>query len=171
VLSLLCEKCNKNNATIHFTKIINGQVEERHLCETCAKENNELEFNFEVPFSFEKLFTGLIDSIQEDPGKRKDITCPKCGLTYKKFQEVGKFGCAKCYEVFRKDISSLVKGIHGHNTHQGKVPIKTKDKVIQKKAIESLKMELEKSIEKEDFERAAYLRDEINRLREKLGEI
>jgi len=171
VLVLLCDKCNKNTATIHFTKIINNHVEERHLCETCAKENNYLDFTFEVPFSFEKLFTGLIDSMPEDSGKRRVVACPKCGLTYKKFQEVGKFGCAKCYEVFERNISSLLKGIHGHNTHQGKVPINTKDKIVQKKAIESLKLELEKSIEKEDFERAAYLRDEINRLKEKLGEI
>lgn len=168
---MLCDKCNKNMATIHFTKIINGHVEERHLCETCAKENDELDFTFEVPLSFEKLFTGLIDSMQEDTGKRQDTACPKCGLTYKKFQEVGKFGCAKCYEVFKKDITSLLKGIHGHSAHQGKVPVESKDKAIQKKAIESLKIELEKSIAKEDFERAAYLRDEINRLREKLGEI
>lgn len=168
---MLCDKCGKNNATIHFTKIINGHVEEKHLCEACAKENDELDLNFEIPFSFEKLFTGLIDSMQEGVEKTKDISCPKCGLTYRKFQEVGKFGCAKCYEIFKKDISSLLKGIHGHNTHQGKVPVETKDKVIQKKAIESLKIELEKSIEREDFERAAYLRDEINRLREKLGEI
>ncbi len=168
---MLCDKCHKNTATIHFTKIVNGHVEEKHLCETCAKEDNELEFSFEIPFSFEKLFTGLIDSMPEDSGKKKVASCPKCGLTYKKFQEIGKFGCAECYEIFEHDISSLLKGIHGHNIHQGKVPVSSKDKIVQKKAIETLKMELRKSIEKEDFERAAYLRDEINRLKQKLGEV
>lgn len=166
---MLCDKCNKNVATIHFTKIINGHVEERHLCESCAKEEEDFEFNFEIPFSFENIFTGLIDNLTEESERKKVATCPKCGLTYKKFQEIGKFGCSKCYEVFEKDINTLLKGIHGHNIHRGKVPINTKDKIVQKKAIETLQEELKKSIEKEDYERAAYLRDEINRLKQKLS--
>lgn len=167
---MLCQVCGKNDATVHFTKIINGNIEEIHLCSSCAKENKDLEFNFDFPFSFQKLFTGLIDSVQDKGEQEKDITC-ECGLTYKEFLESGKFGCAKCYDTFSGDMDSLLKGIHGHNRHEGKIPSGTKDKMLQKRAIESLKSELEQSIKIEDFERAAYLRDEIKKLREKTKDI
>ncbi|WP_312907616.1 UvrB/UvrC motif-containing protein [Tissierella praeacuta] len=164
---MLCQTCQKNNATIHFTKIVNGSVEEMHLCDSCAKKNNDLDFDFDFPFSFQKIFTGLIGSIQEGKEEVKNIVCSECGLTYKKFMEIGRFGCANCYETFREDVDSLLKGIHGHNEHIGKVPTKASDRAIQKKAMESLKIQLEESIVKEDFERAAFLRDEIKKLKSK----
>ncbi len=160
---MLCQVCEKNNATIHFTKIVNGKIEEMHLCDSCAKKNNDLDFDF--PFSFQKIFTGLIGPIQEGKQEIKNISCPKCGLTYKKFMEVGKFGCGECYKTFKEDVDSLLKGIHGHNEHKGKIPTKANGIIIQNKVIESLKTELEESIVKEDFERAAFLRDEIKKLK------
>lgn len=164
---MLCQVCEKNNATIHFTKIINGHIEERHLCEECAKENNE--FDFELPFSFQKLFTGLITPMGEEKQDVKNVSCPKCGLSYKKFMEVGKFGCDKCYKTFRNDVKSLLKGIHGHSEHKGKISKDYRDIISQKKEIDSLKAQLAESIDKEDFERAAFLRDEIKRLKANIG--
>ena len=159
---MLCQSCNKNNATIHFTKIINGNIEETHLCDQCAQKNNDFDLDF--PFPFQKIFTGLISSAQEGQPEYKNISCPKCGLTYKKFLEGGRFGCNECYEAFKEDVESLLKGIHGHTEHKGKIAVRANSKILNKRAINSLRKELEESIVKEDFERAAFLRDEIKRL-------
>ena len=35
---MLCNECEKNNATVHITKILNGVKTESHLCEECAKK-------------------------------------------------------------------------------------------------------------------------------------
>ena len=43
---MLCEKCKKNEANFHITRIINGVKEEQHLCEICAKENNTMIWTF-----------------------------------------------------------------------------------------------------------------------------
>lgn len=163
---MLCESCGEKDASIHFTKIINGNIEEKHLCDNCAKKGNDLDFD--LPFSFHKLFTGLIDSIKEDHPETKDILCSKCGLTYNKFLETGKFGCSNCFESFEEDVDSLLKGIHGHNHHTGKIPIRANSKILHKREIESLRKELEQSIDKEEFEKAALLRDEIKIVKEKL---
>lgn len=162
-----CQICEKNNATIHFTKIINGHVEERHLCDSCAKNNKELEFNFELPFSFEKLFTGLIEAKQEEEKITEEITC-ECGLTNKKLMEVGRFGCAKCYDTFREDIESLIKGIHGHNRHEGKNPKNLNEQLLNKKIMDSLQSELKEAISKENYEKAALIRDEIKELKSQI---
>lgn len=163
---MLCQSCGEKDASIHFTKIINGNIEEKHLCDNCAKEVDDLDFG--LPFSFHKLFTGLISSMQEDHQETKDISCLQCGLTYNKFLETGKFGCSNCFKAFEEDVDSLLKGIHGHNHHTGKIPLRVNNKIIHKREIESLRNELEESIAKEEFERAALLRDEIRTMKEKL---
>ena len=38
---MYCELCKKNIATIHYTKIVNGHKEERHVCEQCASQLKE----------------------------------------------------------------------------------------------------------------------------------
>lgn len=163
---LLCQSCGEKDASIHFTKIINGSIEEKHLCDNCAKKGNDLDFD--LPFSFHKLFTGLIDSIQEKDQITKDISCAECGLTYNKFLETGKFGCSNCFKAFPEDVASLLKGIHGHDHHTGKIPSRANSKILHQREIDLLRNELEQSITKEDFEKAALLRDEINKLKEKL---
>lgn len=166
---MLCESCNKNKATIHYKKIVNGKVEEKHLCESCVKDGNELDFNFALPFH--KIFVGLLDSIGEvEKGNQdfKKINCPKCGLDYKMFMDTGKFGCEKCFEVFEEDINSLLKNIHGHNEHKGKLPKRLKGKILKKREVDDLREELRHSIDIEDFEKAAILRDEIKKIKDKI---
>lgn len=31
-----CEECGKRQATLHLTKIVNGEKTEYHICEQCA---------------------------------------------------------------------------------------------------------------------------------------
>lgn len=166
---MLCQICKKNNATIHFTKIINGNVEERHICDLCAKENND--FDFDLPFSFHKILTSLICSMQEDSKTTEDISCSRCNLGYNKFLETGKFGCSNCYDTFKIHVDSLLKGIHGHNEHKGKIPLGEETIINHMRTIESLRTELGKSVEREDFEKAALLRDEIRRIKTELENI
>ncbi len=166
---MLCENCNENEATIHFTMIVNGEVEKKHICESCAKSNKE--FDFDLPFPFHKLFTGLLEAENQDKAEQinaKNINCPRCGLDYRRFIETGKFGCSKCYDVFNNEIEILLKNIHGNSTHSGKIPIKSEETILQKREIENLKKELEENVRVENFEEAAIIRDEIKRLSSKI---
>lgn len=165
---MLCQVCNKRPATVHYTKIINGEMEELHLCEECALVNKELEFD--TTFSFHKLLTGLIDSLQGEPIKEDvfNTTCPNCGLSYSEFKQTGKFGCPKCYNTFKVKLHPLFKGIHGHDKHIGKIPKEANQAIVTKKEIGRLKEELEKLVAREAFEEAAIVRDKINELEKKL---
>lgn len=163
---MLCESCKKNNATFHYTKIVNGKIKELHLCEQCAMDNQD--FDLDNPFSFHKLFTGFIDMQEPRKEKNESIICHKCGLTYDKFKATGKFGCAVCYETFSDKLESLIRGIHGHNSHKGKIPKRSNERILLKRREESLKSELEDAVKLEEYERAAFLRDELKNLRIKL---
>ncbi len=155
---MLCQLCNEREANIHFTKIINGQMEERHLCDSCGSGEDDIEIN--LPISFHKLFLDLIN-INQDENISGEKTCPKCGLTYRDLMEHGKFGCSKCYETFREDMNSLLNGIHGHNRHIGKVPKDKRELIMEQREIDRLRKELDKAVQEENFEKAALLRDEI----------
>jgi protein arginine kinase activator len=164
---MLCDICKKRNASLHYTKIINGKIEEKHLCEICAFENQD--FDIYKPFSIHKLFSGLFDNSKIDEDTEvDDITCSNCGLTLSTFQKTGKLGCAKCYDEFSQYIKPIINGIHGHYHHRGKAPNRIGPDILLEKEVDELSMKLEEAVKAEEFEQAAVLRDEIKRMKEKL---
>jgi len=70
---MICQECNQRPAALHFTKIINGEKTEVHLCEKCAQEKGEMFiFNGESGFAFNNLLAGLlnIDPTFQKPSQR-----------------------------------------------------------------------------------------------------
>ena len=88
-------------------------------------------------------------------------------MTYSEFKKIGRFGCANCYQAFKKNILPLLKRIHGSVQHLGKIPPKTARETKVMEEIKSLKLRLEKNIELEDYEGAARLRDQIKEIEQK----
>lgn len=165
---MLCDKCKDNVANFHFTKIINGEVDERHLCESCAKKE-ENSFSFDNSINFNKFFSGLFDNLGEEVAKTKtDVECSNCGLSFNEFKRVGKFGCSQCYDDFKEGIQSMLKGIHGHEKHRGKIPSKANTNISITREIDGLKKKLEEAVKREEFEKAAIIRDEIRSVKESL---
>jgi protein arginine kinase activator len=157
---MLCNVCNKNQATIHLEGFVNGKSMFLHLCEDCASSKG---FNFNATkqnFSLVDLLANLSD--WEIPGHKslKTVTCPNCGLSYTKFKETARLGCPKCYDTFALQLTPLLKRIHGSCTHKGRSP-KTIVSESSDKTVSDLKKELKAALEKEDYEKAAELRDRI----------
>lgn len=165
---MMCERCGENQATVHYTEIINGNKNEVHVCDKCASNNEVGSY-----FSINHLLAGLLDN-QIDGSMKIDYVEPKkckaCGMTYNKFKETGKLGCSECYSIFNDRLDPLYKRIHGHDTHMGKIPIRSGKSMKVKKDMEKLQVDLKKAIEREDFENAAVLRDEIKELKNKIKE-
>ncbi len=165
---MLCDLCKKRVANIHFTEIVNGQVNEIHLCETCAQGKGIGEVSLEPSFSFADIFAGLLDT--EVPfGIPQDVTleCKNCGLTYANFRKGGRLGCSECYETFKENLVPLLRKIHGSVQHIGKAPLKEKPKPKFTSKIRELRNELNKVVLKEEFEKAAEIRDRIKELEKK----
>ena len=102
--------------------------------------------------------------------KKKTVSCPKCGLDLAGFQQIGKFGCAKCYETFKEYINPLVRKIHGADVHRGLRPgRKRAAKGAPCGELDALRRELQEAVEKEEYERAAQLRDRIRTLEGRSG--
>ncbi len=58
---MLCNECEKNNAIVHLTKIVNGVKTEMHLCKECAKKQPLLNnVNFSIEKFLPEMFAGNI---------------------------------------------------------------------------------------------------------------
>ncbi|MDF2659144.1 MAG: UvrB/UvrC protein [Paenibacillus sp.] len=169
---MLCQECNKRPATLHFTKIVNGEKTEFHICESCAREKGELIPGTPNGFSIHNLLSGLLDF---DPAQaigakqQQQLRCEQCGLTYSQFSKIGRFGCSSCYEQFSGRLDPLFKRVHGNTVHVGKVPKRTGGLIQYKREIDKLKQEMQMSITREEFEQAAKIRDQIRELETKLN--
>ena len=160
---MVCDACKKQQATVHLTEIVNDQMTELHLCETCANEKGA---QVESHFGLADLLAGLADvgkatDVEEDVAVK---TCANCGMTYDDFRRVGRLGCAECYTTFKRSLASLLKRIHGAPHHVGKMPVRLMKAPAAKVELSELKRRLERAIEAEEFEEAVQLRDRIREM-------
>lgn len=163
---MTCNVCGANEATIHLTEIVNEQMIEIHLCESCAQEKGT---EFKAHFNVGDLLTGLTDLAAEMSGTGKMvIKCPNCSLTYGEFGKTGRLGCAECYEAFAKLLTPLIKRVQHATQHVGRRPSRLAAPVRLTQDLKELHNRLQKSIEHEAFEEAARLRDQIKQLEDKM---
>jgi protein arginine kinase activator len=175
---MLCDRCQKRDAKILYTEIINGVKKEQHLCEECATDYTS--FQMEKPLMNSDLTLGdllstLLDTYTTADKKKTgepapSVTCESCGTTYEEFIQKGRFGCAHCYESFHEQLGKTFKGIQGSDIHNGKRPkgfVTASSEHIMKDftEIEKLSVKLQEAIEKEEFEDAARLRDLIKQMK------
>ena len=165
---MLCNICNKAQATFHRTQIIKNQVTEIHLCQGCA-EKQGMNFSPLSQLNIEDALTSLLNYIAEEDktgiqaAKEKNLVCPRCHLSYAKFREIGRLGCAECYTAFAEELEPLLRRIHGSCDHQGKMPPHTNRLVELNKELHELRKQLQTALKEENFEVAAQLRDAIKK--------
>lgn len=175
---MLCERCGKREAAVHFTKIINGKKEEIHLCEQCAKKTEKLNLS-DNTLDFQSLLSGILNTnfgseeasiLNGTNNQSGHKNCPNCGLSYKEFIDRGYFGCSECFKTFEDDLDPLFKRIHGNLRHTGKRPALFEEKIKAENKIDKLKEKMQSAVEKENFEKAAELRDEIHAIKQNMEE-
>ncbi len=171
-----CEQCREREAVVHLTQIVNEQVNTLHLCEKCAAERG-----VESPGLVQKTPLGsFLAAMGKGSGELpaapvEGLACPGCGATLQDFREVGRLGCARCWEVFERPLRDLLRRLHGSVRHvgeryepRGPVPSGEGAPAVPvpapAPAAEALRAELRRAVEAENFELAAELRDRLREL-------
>ena len=175
-----CQKCKKNEATTHIKRVINGEFEEYNLCRDCAKEMGYGNLFQGFTSSFADDFNSLFGSFFENalPARTQATRCETCGSSYTDIQRTGMMGCADCYTLFNGEIMPTIRKIHGNTTHCGKNSAAFKAERVKKAVekpetaepeneLERLQAELDRAVEKQEFEKAAELRDKIKAVEDK----
>lgn len=174
-MEMICQQCGKDPATVSFTKIVNGEKIEIYICDQCAKKQENNIQGIPNGVLNEHLLSGLLDGegnnelpVVEKESPR-DIQCPKCGLSYSEFVKTGRVGCVECYIQFADRLTSMLERNHGTVAHHGKIPKRKKSLIQDKQQLTMLKNELQSLIEREKYEQAADIRDQIRELEKKLS--
>ena len=172
---MLCEICHKKEATIHIQEISGGQKKSMHLCSSCAaaRQQGGLDLG---PFNLAGLLCKLSGKAEESENlqpedrlpeeKTEMLVCPQCSWSEKKLRESGMLGCANCYKVFAPVLGGALKSMHRGARHVGKQPAgQGSGLCVLHGQLVMLQKQLQKAVEKEDYENAAVLRDRINNLK------
>ncbi len=159
---MLCQKCNKNEATTHIRTIVNAQIKEYNLCPHCAKKEGYTSLMSNSMLDFNSFFGDFFN--MSLPQKIENTTCDFCGNSFSDIAQSGKVGCAECYTVFYEQLKPSINKMHGESKHAGKIPTGIDKEIKIFSDIESLKTQLKQAIEEQEFEKAAILRDEIKKL-------
>jgi protein arginine kinase activator len=161
-----CQICKKKAATIHMTEISNGARAELHFCEQCAIQQG---IAAKSQMSVNELLSNLLAAQPSDEelfgSAELETACPICGFTLSQFRKHCVLGCPHDYVVFERALVPLIERAHnGKTRHCGKVPSRIPQDTRNSIECANLRQQLETAIEREDYELAAELRDQIRQL-------
>ncbi|MBE6761129.1 MAG: hypothetical protein E7551_02470 [Ruminococcaceae bacterium] len=157
---MMCENCGKNPATTHLKTVLNGVVEEKHLCSYCAANNG---YGNVGGLSLTNMLASMFgESVSR--GKPISKRCKCCGASFSDIAQSGRVGCSECYTTFRNELLPSLNRLHGKAIHIGNTPVEEKNEDSLEERIKKLKKQLADAIKAEEFEKAAELRDEIRGL-------
>lgn len=156
-----CDRCDKP-ATIHLTEIVGSEKTEKHLCEDCAvAEGITIKANVPISQLLEDFVLQTTSEVEASP----DLKCDVCGMTFAEFREHGHLGCPNDYEAFSEALVPMLVQVHeGADQHLGKVPRHAGAVQRKQNALLRLRAQLKQAVQKEQYERAADLRDQIKEI-------
>jgi protein arginine kinase activator len=164
-----CGACHKNPATIVIMDLDGGSVtEQQHLCQSCAEQLGVVQQKTQLKMSPE-LLEDLLGTVQ-GKGRRKEATCPGCGITLAAFKQTGRLGGPRCSESFRAELVPLLQRVHEAASHRGRLPGVTAPPVpVPGETLSDLRRRLDDAVRGERYEEAARLRDELRKAEKRSG--
>ena len=150
-----CENCGKNEVTFVYQSNVNGQVTEKHLCAECAEK---LGYTQRLAAQSQRMMRGLFGG-----GLFDDFFTPVPSLLSRMNRML-----EDPFDDFFADMPAL--GAPAEAKQEARKPQETRleqeeqNQISRTRQLTALRMELQKAVAQENFERAAELRDQIRSL-------
>ncbi len=159
---MTCQLCNKNAATTHYKRTVNGKTTELFVCQECAAKQG-IGILGGGTLAVGNLFGGLFSQplIQSNDHSER---CEGCGKSFREIVQSGLVGCPNCYIAFFDRLQPSIQRVHGKTTHVGKVAAVGSKALHKANELERLKAELNKAVSLQEYEKCAELRDRIQEL-------
>lgn len=155
-----CDFCHENDAIIFVRQVTNNSTKELYLCAECAEKRGISESSSKMDLNFSGLLGDLIGKQREERNK----VCPTCGCRLQIILKEKTVGCAECYNVFKKEITEILKGLGVTKSYTGSLPnrIENFKSSLTDRAL--LQEKLQNAIQEENYEKAAVYRDKLKML-------
>jgi len=161
-----CQQCDKQ-AMFHITELESGEVRELHLCEDHARIYlNQSESS---PQQAESSGPLGVAQTAEELSQLDQKVCSMCDISFFEFRNQGRLGCPHDYVEFERELEPLIANIHGAIEHTGRRPQRPAGSELPESTesltrVIGLRKEIREAIDREEYERAGSLRDEIQQL-------
>ena len=178
---VLCEDCGQQSAVCTVAVMMGEKVMHRKLCQACMAKASMAIAAGNLGQVLGSILSAARNAAQsraeeaEEEGKPQQAaqeqplpaldgdaeTCPQCGLTYEAFRKQRRPACAACCTAFRQSVKRVLSESCASLQHVGRRPVT--EAVAQRKRahLERLQRQLEEAVAREDYEKAAMLRDAL----------
>lgn len=187
-----CERCG-NDASVSVKAIVNGHEHDFYLCNECMKlytdmgvtsedmsdgKFHKVNFNKSNLESLMQKFVPSLDDMIDGYYEYKynlnnhpynymeglnQRTCPQCGNPETNIKQQ-IFGCPECYKLSDKLTQKVLKTYNNYDGYTGKLPKTEREFKEVALEIKDLQEKLKYSVEMEDYEQAADLKEQIDDL-------
>lgn len=161
---MLCDRCSKNPAVIHLTRITQSGRSELHLCMQCATGVAKM------TQQKEQAKYAIDQTLAKACGENgENLKCLGCGYTVADIRKTGRMGCSLCYETFADLIEPVIGALRRTSNalpgakKQASEPSPAKP-TANEAAIRDLRERMKQAVSREEYETAALLRDQIKAL-------
>jgi protein arginine kinase activator len=180
---MLCDNCGKREVEVLIKQVVNHEVHHLNLCRVCAEEMGFI--STEIPsitisFSLVEPDVTKQRRLRRVSAKKKEqfddtLVCSSCGTKFGEFREEGLLGCPKCYEAFRFPLGAMLQKVQGAESHWDGTSVifseigpsdaereSAAERDKRRELVENIariRFEMNEAISREDYERAAELRD------------
>ncbi len=163
-----CAKCSAP-ATVFLSLVVGEQTTSTAFCAKCAPAGL-------LTAPLPATLAGLKLAVPVPAGRGR---CPSCGFRWADFDRTQRLGCAQCYISHPRETDALIARAQPGLQHVGRRPPAPGSTPLQttllpeleaarpRKApakeltLEQLQSDLKAAVEREDYEKAARLRDQI----------
>ncbi len=168
-----CEMCHKAEAETAIRNVVAGEAQELFVCQTCARKAGRHDASSEPQMSAPHggtdgmpagpLMGMILDAAFEIVGRAISLSepaCPVCGILRDEYRKRSRLGCPACYTAFAKELDTAVFELHRAAQHVGKTPV-TARAAWQRQQLENA---LSDAVQKQRYEEAIALRDQLKKL-------
>ncbi len=158
---LECTSCKKHVA-VRYTEVMGGVITHTVMCSDCPV--------------LEMRLHGIPSGDFAESAAEAGLCCGNCGTTLNSVRSGSFLGCQFCYDVFgdvlvgelesmNKISQKLMTPSMASHLHVGRKPGEV-TKMSPSNQLIALKEALDETLEREDYEQAAWIRDQIKELTE-----
>ena len=159
---MTCDSCDQPATVFLSQKNKDGSIHKMNLCPACAQASQAED---STGYALAEMLTGFNEEATTQKSEKSPANaCPACGFTIAHLKKTGRLGCSNCYSIFGKSVSGMLDKMHRSAEHKGKRPQNVPEPLTPLAVLED---ELANAVENEDYEKAAALRDQIQKQQEK----
>lgn len=186
---VLCEDCGQQSAVCTVAVMMGEKVMHRKLCQACMAKASMAIAAGNLGQVLGSLMAAARNAAQSKAAEAQEEAadqpaaaakpatpekplpaipgeaevCPQCGLTYEAFRKQRCPACAACCTAFRQSVLQVLRESGKTLPHVGRRPETGENAQRQRNHLEKLQRQLDEAVAREDYEKAAILRDALRK--------